>query len=235
MNKTSFTDSNCEYFKVNPTWDVEDSAWKAGKILQLINRNNLKPASIVEVGCGAGEIINQLHSRLTDKTIEFSGYEIAPDAIALCKDREKDRLHYYLAEFPTVKKKFDLMLMIDVFEHVDDYLGFIKECSEKATYKIYHIPLDISIYSVLINNFKYVRTPGGHIHYFTKYTALRTITDSGYNIVDHFYTCSVTDLYTKNISLFSRMLNLMRKFFFKISPDFTAKFFGGYSLLVLAK
>jgi hypothetical protein len=39
--------------------------------------------------------------------------------------------------------------MIDVFEHVDDYLGVIKKAKEKATYKIYHIPLGMSVSSIL--------------------------------------------------------------------------------------
>ena len=32
---------NGEYLEKNPTWDVEDSPWKAEHILKIINRNKL--------------------------------------------------------------------------------------------------------------------------------------------------------------------------------------------------
>jgi len=44
---------------------------------------------------------------------------------------------------------FDSLLCIDVFEHVEDYIGFVKTLKSKATYKIFHIPLDISVLSVI--------------------------------------------------------------------------------------
>jgi hypothetical protein len=41
-----------EYLDNNPTWHVEDSSWKAGQILKIIQRSNLQPNSICEIGCG---------------------------------------------------------------------------------------------------------------------------------------------------------------------------------------
>jgi len=132
-------------------------------------------------------------------------------------------------------EKFDLLLMIDVFEHVEDCFGFIRKASAKATYKIYHIPLDITVYNILINNFKYMRYPGGHIHYYTKYIALETLKETGNEIIDCFYTAGYTELNQKGLTLFARFMNMLRRFFFKISPDLTAKILGGYSLMVLTK
>ena len=45
------------YLLKNRTWDVEDSPWKVKRIIELINKNNISPKSIVDIGCGAGEII----------------------------------------------------------------------------------------------------------------------------------------------------------------------------------
>ena len=88
-----YVEDNSNYLHANPTWHVEDSPWKATQVLKLIERNQLQPKSIAEIGCGAGEILNQLYLRLDDKAIEFSGYEIAPDAYKLCMQRAKDRLN----------------------------------------------------------------------------------------------------------------------------------------------
>src|SRR5213075_586346 len=51
-----------EYLDKNPTYHVEDSAWKARQIFQMIEKNRVKPASVCEVGCGAGEILKQLQA-----------------------------------------------------------------------------------------------------------------------------------------------------------------------------
>ncbi|MGC4100313.1 class I SAM-dependent methyltransferase [Ferruginibacter sp.] len=235
MSNTAFTATNSEYLNINPTWHIEDSAWKATQILKMLERNKLQPKTVVEIGCGAGEILNQLHGRINDKSIEFSGYEIAPDAFKLCLERQKERLVFYQEDLLQTSNKYDLLLMIDVFEHVDDYLGFIKKAGQKATYKIYHIPLDMSVYSILINNFKHVRKPGGHIHYYNQFTALATLKDSGQEVIDWFYTKTALEVHNKNISLFTRFMNFLRRIGFKIKPDFTVKTLGGFSLMVLTK
>jgi len=231
----AFKNHSGEYLQNAPTWHVEDSAWKAGQILKIIERNKLTPSTIAEIGCGAGEILNQLHQRMTDKSIVFSGYEIAPDAHELCLTRQKERLSFYLGNLLDTDNIYDLLLVIDVFEHVEDYLSFIRGTAKMARYKIYHIPLDISVFAIFINNFKYTRTPGGHIHYFNKYTAIETLKYCGLEIVDSFYTPGVVELYKKNLTLFSRFMNFCRRIFFKISPDFTANWLGGYSLMVITK
>jgi SAM-dependent methyltransferase len=235
MTNNDYNKDDSGYLKANPTWHVEDSAWKATQILKLIERNKLQPKSIVEIGCGAGEILNQLHQRLTDKTIEFFGYEIAPDAFKLAQTREKDRLHFYREDLLLNDNTYDLLLMIDVFEHVEDYIGFVRKCSTKAAYKIYHIPLDMSIWSIFTNYPVSARKNVGHLHYFMKETALATLTDTGQEIVDWFYTPGAFEVNNKNLSFVGKIIQLKRRFFYKIKPDFAVKAFGGFSLIVLTK
>jgi len=235
IDKKAFTAENSEYLNINPTWHVEDSPWKATQVLKMIARNKLQPKTIVEIGCGAGEILNQLYERLEDKKIQFSGFEISPDAFKLCEQRQKERLSFYQEDLLETSNNYDLLLMIDVFEHVEDYLGFTRKAAEKATYKIYHIPLDMSIYALLINNFKYIRTPGGHIHYFNQFTALGTLKDTGQEIVDWFYTKTALEVHNKNITLFNRFMNFLRRVGFRIKPDFTVKALGGFALMVLTR
>lgn len=236
-NKTNndYSEANSGYLHANPTWHVQDSPWKATQILKLMERNKLQPVSVVEIGCGAGEILNQLQQRLPDKNIEFSGYEIAPDAFKLAQTREKERLHFFQEDLLQTNNTYDLLLMIDVFEHVDDYLGFIKAAGKKATYKIYHIPLDMSAFSILTNYPIGARKQVGHLHYFMKDTALATLTDSGQEIVDWFYTPGALEVNNKGLSFFGKIIQLLRRFFYKIRPHFAVKAFGGFSLIVLTR
>src|SRR5579859_2700572 len=74
------------YLRNNPAWHADDSAWKAGHIAAMLERHALAPATVCEVGCGAGEVLRALATRL-DASTRFIGYEISPDAFALCASK----------------------------------------------------------------------------------------------------------------------------------------------------
>ena len=66
-----------------------------------------------------------------------------------------------------------------------------------------------------------------------KETAIATLVDSGYEIVDYFYTAGTLDLPSKTLK--SKMAVLPRKLMFKVNEDIAVKILGGFSLLVLTK
>ena len=227
-----YNNKNSYYLQNTKTWHAEDSYWKAKQIIKIIEKNNIKLKEIVEVGCGVGEILYQLNELFDKKNIKFRGYDIAEDAINIANKKNKSNVNFFLKDFTLEENiKFDLLLMIDVFEHVPDYINFIENCGKKAKYKIFHVPLDIHLRSIFGDQLISNRESVGHIHYFTKETALATIEDSGLDIIDFFYTKS-SDL---SNNLKTRIANIPRKILFPFFPDFTVKLLGGYSLLVLAK
>jgi SAM-dependent methyltransferase len=224
--------SNAEYLANNPTWHVEHSPWKAQKIYDILRRNNLSPSRIAEIGCGAGEILVQLKALLPDSY--FVGYEKSEHAFALARSREREGLHYINANVLDQNVHFDALLCIDVFEHVDDYIGFIRSLRGYADYKIFHIPLDLSA-QALIRGVALLeaRKKVGHLHYFTKETALETLKYCGYEILDVNFTARAIDL--PNQGLRANLMRMPRLLLSKIAPDFAARFLGGWSLMVLAK
>lgn len=224
-----------DYLTRHPDWHTEDASWKAGNILRMIKKNNLNPQSVIEIGCGAGEILKKMQDQLP-ATVNFEGYEVSPQAIEMTSSRKNERLNFFLKDITEIKgsRSYDLSLMIDVFEHVHDYYGFLEKARDKAKHIIFHIPLDLSVQSVwrgypLLRK----RKNSGHIHYFTKDTALASLRDSGYEIVDWFYTGSYIDLPTKTLK--SKIAKIPRQILFAINPDFGVRVLGGYSLMVLAK
>jgi len=222
------------YLDHNPSWHEEDSLWKAGKIQEIIKRNELTPAKIGEVGCGAGEILNQLSFEYGEG-VEFYGYEISPQAFALCEKKSTQNLHFELMDILKDNEAyFDIALAIDVFEHVEDYFAFLRKLREKADYKIFHIPLDLSVQSVLRSSpIIKGRKSKGHIHYFTVETALETLKDTGYEIIDCFYTGSSVGVPSRNWKV--ALLKLPRKILFSINKKLAVRVLGGYSLMVLAR
>lgn len=232
MTEKIYVEENSKYLKANPTWHVEDSPWKARQISKMLKRNSIEPKSIAEVGCGVGEILNQLY-QVMPNDINFIGYDISFDAISLAKSRENERLSFKQENFLETNYKYDLLLMIDVFEHVDDYLGFLRSCKNKSKYTIIHIPLDIDVLGILRNVPIKTRKSVGHLHYFTKHTALATLADCGYEILDSFYTAGMLELPNKKLK--SKIAAIPRKIMYRINKDFAVTLLGGYSLLVLTK
>jgi hypothetical protein len=222
-----------EYLEKNPTWHIEDSPWKADRIMAMIGRNSLEINTVCEIGCGAGEILCQLHGKMSEN-INFTGYEISPQAYQFCGLREKERLAFHLADISEIaENSYDLVLAIDVFEHVEDCYGFLRSLREKGTYKIFHIPLDLSAQTVMrVSPITRARQHVGHIHYFTKETALAALEDCGYHVIDYFYTGGSVDMPARTLK--TSIAKLPRKLFFKINQDLAVRTVGGYSLMVLA-
>jgi cyclopropane fatty-acyl-phospholipid synthase-like methyltransferase len=221
-----------EYVERNPTYHVEDSSWKARQILRMIRKNSLEPGTVCEIGCGAGEILKQLQSNMPDDT-EFFGYEISPQAFALCQQRENERLHFYCEDLiKSDRSYFDLLLCIDVFEHVQDYIGFLRDLRGKARYKLFHIPLDMSAQWVMRGRpILREREQAGHLHYFMKETALAALRDAGYEVLDWTYTAGAID---NPRSAKARLASWPRRLLMRLNQDLTVRMLGGYSLLVLA-
>jgi SAM-dependent methyltransferase len=222
------------YLKYNPSWHIEESPFKVRQIRRMISQRGLTPKSICDVGCGAGLVLSELQPHLSSDCICW-GYDVSPDALAFCANRGNKNLRFRLNDIRKDESDtfFDLLLMLDVFEHVEDYIGLVRAVRPKARQKLFHIPLDLSVQAVLRQNGLLLRRDHhAHLHYFTKETALRTLTDVGYTIVDWFYTprcIELGDLFVQKIARFPRAVC------FAAFPQFTVRVLGGYSLMVLAE
>jgi SAM-dependent methyltransferase len=230
MDTTIYSDGT--YFRNNPDWHADDSAWKARHIAGILERNGVAPKTVCEIGCGAGEVLRNL-SREIPSAARFVGYDISPDAYRLCAAKSAGKVEYRLGNMLEEPVEFDLAMAIDVFEHVEDYFDFLRRLRTKAKYKVFHIPLDLSALSLLRAEPARMRKSVGHIHYFDKDTALAALEDTGHQVVDWRYTSGRTEL--PNLGWKTRLLKGPRNAIFRVNPDLAARALGGYSLLVLAR
>lgn len=227
------------YLSENKTWHIEDSPWKATQILRLINFNGLEldDYTICEVGCGAGEILAQLHRQLPDGCT-FVGYDISPHLQDMWKQRENDRIRFIREDFLTTNEFYDLLMFVDIIEHIEDYIGFLRKIKDMGNYKIFNFPLELFAVKALLGH-KYLdsRAKYGHIHYFNKDICLAVLSELNFEIIDYFYAPSAIDLSSTStsISTLSKMAKFPRILLSKVSTDLVAKLLGGYSLFVLAK
>lgn len=223
-----------KYQEWHPGWHIEESPWKAKQILRMLEKHRMAPQSIVEVGCGVGEILWNLQQKLGE-TCSFRGYDIAPQAIEQAKSRENELLHFSVGDIRNEKDVHaDVILLMDVLEHIEDRFGFLRDIQSKAEYKLLHVSLTISVQTVLRKRgLLKMREKYGMVNFYTKESLLQNLRDAGYEIIDYFYTCGSTELPSKE--LIRNLMRYPRKLFFALNRDLAARVLGGYRMLILAR
>jgi hypothetical protein len=220
-----------EYLRANPTWDIGDSPWKAGKVVDVIAHAGIRPNTICEVGCGAGAILSCLRDSFPDTKLH--GFDIA-DASKFWAAYASKEISFRQADFFEANaNKYDLILVLDVLEHVVDPWEFLEKLKKHGDKFLFHIPLDLSAQNVLRETpILEARRQVGHIHYFTKNLALELFAECGYDIE---YVCySGLSMSGPRASWKSRMAFLPRMLAYGINKDLGVRLLGGETLLVLA-
>jgi 2-polyprenyl-3-methyl-5-hydroxy-6-metoxy-1,4-benzoquinol methylase len=221
------------YGRKHPAWHEEDAPYKAKDILRLLRKHGIKPATVCEVGCGSGGILELLAREFG--SAQCTGFDISEQALALCRPKAGKNLLFLPGSLPERDAHFDLVLAIDVFEHVEDYIGFLKELRPKGTYTVFRVPLNLSVQSVLSRSRPILsaREAYGHLHYFTRETALATLRDAGYRIVDSFLTFSPISIGALGPG--RALLKSLKYSCFRLMPAWVARMLDGFSLMVLAQ
>jgi SAM-dependent methyltransferase len=221
------------YRERNPSWDAEDSPWKAALVRELLARHGLRPAIVAEVGCGAGGVLAALRPALPDA--ELLGFDIAPGAADFWPAHATQRIAFTLGDFFALSERhYDVLLLLDVLEHLGDPLSFLERAREHADHFVFHFPLDLSAVSVLRETpLLHVREKVGHLHYFTRGLALALLREGGYEVIEARYTGAAFNAPQR--SLTTRLAGLARRLAYAVGRDFSARLLGGETLLVLAR
>lgn len=221
------------YLQRNPCWSAEDSAWKAGMIADLLKKNATAFNTVAEVGCGAGGVLQNLQQHFGGA--QYSGYDISPQAIELARPLQNDTLHFYNEDFTAQEyETVDLLLMIDVAEHVPDYYHFLQQLKSRAKQFVFHIPLDMSCRTLLKPHvLLQQRQSVGHIHYFTKEMVWWALADCGYTVQDWQYTKPRIDIDPPK-GIKATVKKMLRNGSYALNKNASVKLWGGYSVLILA-
>lgn len=221
------------YWEANPSFHAEDSGFKVTNCIALLEAHGVRPASILDVGCGGGRTTLLLARHYG---VPATGIDASPGAVRHAGAHHADPLvSFKVADPGSLESQADLGVMFDVFEHVEDYLGFLRRARPTARRWVFNIPLDMYVLSVLLERPMAWRRQYGHLHYFSKATALATLADAGYEVTGH-RLCSLSrHMLRANPNLRRLVLAAPRLLLEALSKDFSARLVGGASLMVLAR
>lgn len=217
-----------EYLKKTGDWHIADSEWKAKKVYEMMKRNNLlNIRSIYDVGCGAGEVLASLQKILPDN-VELRGFDISETAISMAKTRETGNLGYFKIDFLKVPLlNADLILCLDVIEHIPNYKGFLRDLVGRSKHIIFHIPIDDVLYEPEYKD--HMKNTYGHLHFWNESQALQMIYEI-FDVKDYFYTDDY-EIPTKN----PIQINNRRQKLFEIQPQLATYLYSHFNVMILGE
>jgi SAM-dependent methyltransferase len=223
--------SDGSYLESNKNWHQEDSPYKARMVLAAIARNRIQFATCADVGCGAG-LVTELLAREFPGA-RFEGFDLSPDAEEFWKQRQPlSNLEFKTDDITNSGRRYDLVVCLDVFEHVEDYFGFLRRLRPTGKHFIFNIPLDMNVMKLLTPGIRFAREEVGHLHYFNRYTAVQTLKDTGYRVHDAYLSPAFRFTMPRNVRqaaiLPIRLLSLI------LGKRFASTVLGGVSLVVTA-
>ncbi len=227
--------TNGSYLLKNPSWHREDAPWKLSHILRVLNSIHVTQMTrVLDAGCGTGDII-KLWSQKSPE-VQFVGWEVSPQAYMLARADEPHNVKFVCAPEPPAGW-FDLVLAIDVIEHLEHPDAWFKNLSSHASLFVLHVPLDLSVRSFLFPSLlERERQTVGHIHFFTARSLKQFLQKNNCQILSMHYTNKYVERPPKLTSWKSRLGMCIRQLAHKLLPHAWAAFWiGGYSLIVVAK
>ncbi len=219
------------YLDANQTWHSEDSPYKARLVMEALIKSGSDFKSALDIGCGAGLVTEILANKMADK--HFTGNDSSKVAQLLWTKRVVlPNLQFSTADPLSGTKCFDLIMCLDVFEHVEDVFGFLRGLRGVGRKFIFNIPLDMNAIKVATGGIRKAREQVGHLHYFNEYSAIQTLENCGYTILwtklSVAYLANLPQNWKQALAWPFRCLSLI------LGKRVAARLSGGMSLVVVA-
>ena len=215
----------------NPTWHDEDGPAKAAGLYAMLSKHHIRPLKVMEVGCGTGAVLASMADwwQAADQHPLCEGWDVAPWPIAQAQSRGNASLTFHCGALPH-DAHADLLMCVDVFEHVPDDVAFLKSLRQVAPWMLFRIPLDESWLDRATGRTSLFRTQYGHLHAYTRRKALDCLQRADIEVVDWAFHRIAPDLTLRNVGMAA-----IRAAAFGVHPRGTVRLLGGWSLVVLGR
>lgn len=168
----------------------QDNSFKyLNKTINIITDSLNKNSKVIDIGCGNG----YLTKKITKKFKNVVGVDQSKSAIKFAKKNYKGKIKFINSDLENLnlKKKFDIIFLIEVIEHVyspDNLIKKIKKFMKKNTILIISTPYHgyfKNLLIALLNKFDDHLNPlweHGHIKFWSKNTLSKLLNQNGLRI-----------------------------------------------------
>ncbi|MBK6637151.1 MAG: methyltransferase domain-containing protein [Rhodocyclaceae bacterium] len=171
------------YLRSNPTLHSEDSEYKFCYIKCLLDGCNFSGTTlrVLDIGGGAGTIAALVCRHLAKRGlhVECHAFDLSVEMLELQRANNPYNTFVTSSFAEICEQRYDLVLLIDVIEHIQDNGPVADDVDRIARHMIYNIPIERNLFDWLRNiymNREYyaMQTASlGHVHFFSYRSAKR--------------------------------------------------------------
>jgi len=203
-------------------WHREDAAAKAKAVDTLVAHMHRRPSVVGDVGSGPGYVLAQLRAR-------WSHWDPPPSLWGSDPALQPSQVLPGLLAPPPARPTADLVLCLDVFEHVPDPVPFLEGLAQVAPWAIFRIPLDDNRWARLRPERAFHTLARlGHLHAYSVHSFLSPLTRAGWQPVRH----TIHHIPSHQGPVPLRALRYMGH---RLAPTWAADWLGGSSVMVLCQ
>lgn len=125
-------------------WRALGARSKADHVTALCARADLRPRTLVEIGCGDGALLAELGARELAPLLD--GFELSPPAAELARARGVARRIEVFdgLDVPAEDDAYDLAVLSHVLEHVPEPMVLLREAARVAPAVLVEVPLEVN-------------------------------------------------------------------------------------------
>lgn len=162
-------------------WRALGARGKADHVIALCRRAGLSPASTLEVGCGDGSVLSELHRRGFGGRL--SGLEISEGAVRIARARPEIES---VATFdglrvPAPDGAYELGVLFHVLEHVQTPAALLAEVARACRAVVIEVPLEANL-SALRRSRRGRSQQVGHLQRLSRTSARAIVAQAGLRI-----------------------------------------------------
>jgi len=186
---------------------------------------------VLDLGCGDGKTTFLIRDALKDlgfNGIKVYGYDIHPKILKFKGDKD---VTFVRKDITRIKKKFDLIVLLDVIEHIPDPVETLRKISKSAKFILLYLPLEDCFLIKLRNLFRKRIKQSGHLIFLDICSAFNLAAMAGIKTIDY----RLSPGYTAPCGLQTVLQKITypwRKLIYWISPSLLQSTLGGVSLMI---
>lgn len=224
-----------EYLKLNKDLHDSESEEKIKNIFSILPKD-LKPKTILDVACGSGKILTAISKEMNPE--RSVGIDISEKIIEIAKKNNTNYISEWITYdiFDYKDEVFDLLLAVDIVEHVEDDDRFLKKVSELGKNIVIKVPIESNFINKMvtflsggkINPLRDTEKHYGHMHHYSVRDFLELIRNSNLMIMKIRYMHL-----PKRSKVFWEIFRILLFPIWFVSKKGYVRFNGGFMLLWL--